>query len=355
MGQPAARMGDLTAHGGAITVGNPTVLIGGAPAATLGDLHVCPMCSPGPHVGGPISGGAPTVLIGGKPAARMGDMCVCAAPAPDVIVGGAANVLIGGGGGSGGGGAAAAASGASAAAGAAGLAPPARARPVSPWVGVAYVDKSGRPVARWDYEASGARGEGRAGQVGSGGQVWLDALAEGGDVEIGLVGAYACRWAQSEARVGEAVEMSAKCVGVANGTGATFEVWRESTAADGSVERAKVWEVPGAVRGGRVTPEAPYEGQRSAADAEEAVRFVAEVVVAGRHRACGGELRLVDSVAFALEDDSGERLPRTPYRLTAADGHVRTGRTDGAGEAVEDDVPLGAYRVEFEAPPRREA
>jgi uncharacterized Zn-binding protein involved in type VI secretion len=29
MGQPAARMGDLTAHGGTIVVGYPTVLIGG--------------------------------------------------------------------------------------------------------------------------------------------------------------------------------------------------------------------------------------------------------------------------------------------------------------------------------------
>jgi uncharacterized Zn-binding protein involved in type VI secretion len=28
-GQPAARMGDMTAHGGVIVVGQPTVLIGG--------------------------------------------------------------------------------------------------------------------------------------------------------------------------------------------------------------------------------------------------------------------------------------------------------------------------------------
>jgi uncharacterized Zn-binding protein involved in type VI secretion len=28
-GQPAARMGDMTAHGGVIIVGQPTVLIGG--------------------------------------------------------------------------------------------------------------------------------------------------------------------------------------------------------------------------------------------------------------------------------------------------------------------------------------
>ncbi len=66
-------------------------------AATIGSNHVCPMCTGTvPHVGGPIIGpGVPTVLIGGKPAAVMGDMCVCVGP-PDTIVMGVANVLIGG-------------------------------------------------------------------------------------------------------------------------------------------------------------------------------------------------------------------------------------------------------------------
>ena len=49
----------------------------GQPASRLTDMHVCPMVTGVvPHVGGPISGpGAPTVLIGGMPAARMGDPC----------------------------------------------------------------------------------------------------------------------------------------------------------------------------------------------------------------------------------------------------------------------------------------
>jgi uncharacterized Zn-binding protein involved in type VI secretion len=49
-----------------------------------------------PHVGGPIlpPGGIP-VLIGGMPAARVGDMCVCVGP-PDVVVLGSFTVLIGG-------------------------------------------------------------------------------------------------------------------------------------------------------------------------------------------------------------------------------------------------------------------
>jgi len=49
-----------------------------------------------PHVGGPIMPpGAPTVLIGGMPAARVGDMCVCTGP-PDSIVMGSTRVMIGG-------------------------------------------------------------------------------------------------------------------------------------------------------------------------------------------------------------------------------------------------------------------
>ncbi len=99
--KPAARLGDGTAHGGAITVGCSTVLIGGLPAARVGDMHVCPNVTPVfppiPHVGGPIIMGSSTVIIGGMPAARMTDTAICTGP-PDVIRMGCPNVLIGAGG-----------------------------------------------------------------------------------------------------------------------------------------------------------------------------------------------------------------------------------------------------------------
>ncbi|MGX1753331.1 PAAR domain-containing protein [Sphingobacterium sp. NPDC055346] len=69
-----------------------------ASAARINDLHICPMVNPGPvpHVGGPIIGpGVPTVLIGGVPAAVVGDLLVCTGP-PDSIVQGSMTVLIGG-------------------------------------------------------------------------------------------------------------------------------------------------------------------------------------------------------------------------------------------------------------------
>jgi len=72
----------------------------GTPAARLTDMHVCPMQTPGvppiPHVGGPITGpGAPTVLVGGLPAAVLGDLATCVGP-PATIVAGSATVLVGG-------------------------------------------------------------------------------------------------------------------------------------------------------------------------------------------------------------------------------------------------------------------
>lgn len=67
-------------------------------AARLTDMHTCPMQTPGlppvPHVGGPVIGpGAPTVLIGGLPAAVLGDSLTCVGP-PDSIVMGSATVMI---------------------------------------------------------------------------------------------------------------------------------------------------------------------------------------------------------------------------------------------------------------------
>ncbi len=69
------------------------------PAARLTDFHQCPMQTPAfpapiPHVGGPIAGpGAPTVLIGGLPAAKLGDTAICVGP-PDSIIKGSATVMI---------------------------------------------------------------------------------------------------------------------------------------------------------------------------------------------------------------------------------------------------------------------
>ena len=67
------------------------------PAARITDNVVCPAWSGlVPHVGGPIlPPAAPTVLIGGLPAARIGDMNVCAG-GPGTVATGSPAVLISG-------------------------------------------------------------------------------------------------------------------------------------------------------------------------------------------------------------------------------------------------------------------
>lgn len=67
-------------------------------AARVSDNHTCPMANPNgsPHTGGPIMPpGNPTVLIGGMAAATVGNMCTCAGP-PDSIMQGSSSVFING-------------------------------------------------------------------------------------------------------------------------------------------------------------------------------------------------------------------------------------------------------------------
>ena len=101
MGQPAARLTDMHTcpmqtpavpspipHvGGPITgPGVATVLIAKMPASVVGDMAIC--------VGPPdtIAKGSATVMIGGRPAARMGDTTAHGG----TIAVGCPNVLIGG-------------------------------------------------------------------------------------------------------------------------------------------------------------------------------------------------------------------------------------------------------------------
>ena len=96
---PAARLTDLTSHGTPLGPGPgcPNVLIEGMPAwRALSDMHVCPLVTVlVPHVGGVVAAGSLSVLIGGLPAARMGDMVVEAGP-PNSIAIGSSTVMIGG-------------------------------------------------------------------------------------------------------------------------------------------------------------------------------------------------------------------------------------------------------------------
>lgn len=89
----AARLTDQTGHPGVISgPGIATVLIGGLPAAVLGDMHTCAFPPPAVHPPSPLAKGSATVLIGGRPAARLGDTAACGAP----ILTGCTSVIVGG-------------------------------------------------------------------------------------------------------------------------------------------------------------------------------------------------------------------------------------------------------------------
>ncbi len=93
---PAARLGDLTVTGDAVVgPGVPNVLIGGVPAAVVGDAVS------GGVMTGSITMGSVTVIIGGRPAARVTSMVTgvnnqTGVPVTTTIAKGAPNVLIGG-------------------------------------------------------------------------------------------------------------------------------------------------------------------------------------------------------------------------------------------------------------------
>lgn len=90
----AARVGDLTNHGGSIKgPGVSSVLIGGMPAVVSMDIHSCSL-PPNTHqpTVSPFPVGSKTVMISGRPAIRVGDSALCGASTvigePTVQIGG---------------------------------------------------------------------------------------------------------------------------------------------------------------------------------------------------------------------------------------------------------------------------
>lgn len=71
------------------------------PVAVVGDMHTCPMQTPGtppvPHVGGPLlPPGQPMVLAMNRPVAVVGGMATCVGPPDALVPGKGATVLVGG-------------------------------------------------------------------------------------------------------------------------------------------------------------------------------------------------------------------------------------------------------------------
>lgn len=353
MGKPAARIGDMTAHGGAITVGCPTVLIGGMPAARVGDMHVCPMLNPGvpppPHVGGPVTLGSPLVLIGGMPAARMGDMATCAGP-PDTIAAGCPTVLIGEAGGSGGGGGGGAAAAAKAGAHSALAGEPGPEAEGPHWIEYQFVDSAGNPVTGVQYEFAGLDGKPeKIKPLTKDGVVKKGGLPESGNCSVKLLCVSNAQWSKDGARVGDVVKLSADVEGYEDGTPAVFEIWeRDNKGADDLITK-----IDAKVKGNKVEAEWTYEyleddeadeGDEKKGYSAPEYYFIAKVKDS---KTRSGLLEFQDWIEIELKDQDDNPIGGEDYALYLSTGEIRKGKLDKNGYAKEEKVPPGPYSLEF--------
>ncbi len=357
MGKPAARIGDTTVHGGAITVGCPTVLIGGMPAARLGDMHVCPMVTPAPapipHVGGPISLGSTGVFIGGMPAARMGDMCVCAGP-PDTIAMGCTTVLIGEmGSGSSSGGGASSPGGASSAKASAATAVAGTLSPITKrehWIKVQFVDKAGLPLGGYPYSFTNTEGKEQHSTLGLDGSVVLDGI-KAGQCKAVLFGIRKAEWSKTSAQVGEKVKLTAQVDGYGNGTKAAFEIYRR----DIKGPDALVSTVEVEVKSGKMEAEWEYVLPQEEPENEKETPLLPGyslpdyyfLAIIGKSKARSNILSYKSYIEINLVDANGKSIPNEKYVIHFSSGETREGALDGNGHAKVENVPPVRHTVSF--------
>ncbi len=353
MGKPAARMGDPTMHGGVIMAGYPTVLIGGMPAARLGDMHVCPMLNPGtpppPHVGGPIALGSPLVLIGGMPAARMGDMATCAGP-PDTIAMGCPTVMIGespGSGGGGGGAAGAAKAGAHSAL----VGEPGPEAEGPHWIEYKFVDSAGNPITEIPYEFTNVDGHKEKGKLTKDGVVKRGGLHDSGSCTLKLFSITNVKWSRNSAKVGDTVKLSADVDGYENGTTAVLEIWeKDIDGADDFIAKIET-----SIKGNKVEAEWKYEyvedtDETSLEDEKKGYsspEYYFIVKVEEGH-ARSDLLKYKDWVEIKLKDEEGKPIGKVKYKLILPDGEIKKGTLDSDGKLKLEDIPPGKVKIEFE-------
>jgi uncharacterized Zn-binding protein involved in type VI secretion len=353
MGKPAARLGDMTMHGGSIVLGFPMVLIGGMPAARIGDMHVCPMLTPGvppiPHVGGPVVLGSPMVLIGGMPAARMGDMLVCVGP-PDTIALGCPTVLIGEGGS---GSAKAGGSGFKAVA----VAKASALRAINGskesttkqkhWVEFEFVDKAGNPVSNVNYRFTDTANKESGSVLRMDGRIRRDNIKQG-QAKVQLFNISNAKWSKEKAEVGEKVKLSAEVEGFKDGTKATVEIYkRDIKEADAVIDCIET-----KVKNGKIEDHWQYQLTDKEAEDLKSLNHYSDIeyyfiVQIDQCTSRSNLLKQNKSIEISALDEDGEALANKFYRVYLSTGEIREGKLDGNGHAKLENVPPGRWSVEF--------
>lgn len=352
MSFPAARLGDMTAHGGVIVLGFPMVLIGGMPAARVTDMHVCPMLTgPVPHVGGPVTMGGNMVLIGGLPAARSTSLVTCVGP-PDVITMGSPMVLIGdAGGGAGGGGGGGGGAGNDAGTSASVTTSGGNTSTEGPhWITFVFVDSGGTPISGVAYSFTDPDGVETQSRLSSSGSVsWHGQVTGQGTVTLRDISN--ARWSQTEARVGDTVKLTADVEGYPPGTKATFDIYeRDVVGADDFIIS-----IEGQTQANKVEVEWEYQYIEDTDDIQteedvlkgySAPEYYFIVKVEGQ-QVRSGLLRFRDYIEIELKDSDERPIAGEDYILYLSNGEVRKGKLDGKGFKREENVPPVKFRVRF--------
>lgn len=349
MGKPAARVGDMTAHGGSIVgPGVPTVLIGGMPAAVVGDNHLCPMLNPGtpppPHVGGPIMPpGAVMVMIGGKPAACVGDMATCSGPPDSIIPPGCPTVLIGGGGGGGGGGTGQAGGGTGGGAG--------ESEAEGHYIEVSFEDKGGKPIGGVAYAVKTPDNNESTGTLA--GKVKKSGIPSG-SCEIALKAIVKASWSEKKAAVGDKVKLIAETAGIDSGEKALLEIFiRDANYADNLLTQ-----IESQVDGDKIEEEWILEiDKKYLSDGEDKSKigrysypsfyFIAH---AGGYSARAPFLEYKDYIEITVKDAEGHVIPNKKYKVILPNGAIKEGRLDNNGYAKVEGVPPGKAKVVIDPP-----
>ncbi len=356
MGKPAARLGDMTMHGGSIVLGFPMVLIGGMPAARIGDMHVCPMLTPGvppiPHVGGPIVLGSPMVLIGGMPAARMGDMLVCVGP-PDTIALGCPTVLIGEGGSgaaSGGGAGAPAVAAAKASAIIATSGNKESTMKEGHWIEFEFVDKAGNPVSGVNYKLNDSENKDSKAVLRTDGRIRRDNIKQG-QAKVQLYNVSNAKWSKYKANVGEKVKLTADVVGFEDGIKATIEIYkRDIKGADAVIETIET-----KVKSKKVEVEWEYkviedDDSDSNGEQEKGIysnpEYYFETIIGGI-KTRSSMLAYKDWIEIELKNIDDKPIAEAEYIVYLETGEIRKGKLDSNGFKKIEKLPPVKWKVEF--------
>ncbi len=342
MGKPAARLTDMTAHGGAVVgPGVPTVMIGKMPAATMGDQHVCPMITPGtppiPHVGGPILLGSTGVFVGKKPAARVGDMAVCVGP-PSQIVLGCFTVLIG----EAGSGSQAGSAGAAAAAGTAKVGSVNKIKaiqfqkqetsPTEAYQILATVkDKGGRPIAGIRYQIEDPDGKILKGATSADGTIVHSGYTQKGAYTLRLVAFGEVKFSQNPVAIGKETWIAAQ-VDAEEGTTGTFFV--SLVGSDG--RRIFLDQVESRVSGKKLRSKwtISVDRWRSLFELDKRLSVTGVEVVARVDEALGVSKVFPLDLAYDLtvQDHQGHLLANQKIEISQSDGQLLQAKTDGSGK-----------------------